>query len=74
MLCATLGVSFEGAVQNSPERPGKDGAYWLKSDKIRQLGWAERISLSEGIASVIDWVRRELNELKRQPEDYEHKP
>ena len=74
MLCGMLGVVFEEAVQNSSERPGKDEAYWLKSDKIRQLGWAEQISLTEGIVGVIDWVRRELNQLKRQPTDYVHKP
>lgn len=74
MLCGMLGVLFEEAVQNSPERPGKDEAYWLKSDKIRQLGWSEQISLAEGIVSVIDWVRRELSELKQQPTGYVHKP
>lgn len=74
MLCGILGVVFEEAVQNSSERPGKDEAYWLKSDKIRQLGWAEQISLTEGIVGVIDWVRRELNQLKRQSTDYVHKP
>jgi len=74
ILCGMLGVLFEDAVESSPERAGKDEAYWLKSDKIRQLGWAEQTSLTEGIVGVIDWVRRELNELKRQPMDYLHKP
>ena len=74
ILCGMLGVPFEEAVQSSPERLGKDEAYWLESDKIRQLGWTEQISLEEGAISVIEWVRRELDGLKRQLTDYVHKP
>jgi dTDP-glucose 4,6-dehydratase len=74
MLCGMLGILFEEAVQSSPERPGKDEAYWLESDKIRQLGWTEQISLEEGAINVIEWVRRELPSLVQQPYDYVHKP
>jgi hypothetical protein len=74
MLCGMLGILFEEAVQSSPERPGKDEAYWLESDMIRQLGWTEQISLEEGAINVIEWVRRELPSLVQQPYDYVHKP
>ena len=32
-----------------PERLGKDYAYWLNSDKIRKLGWSDKITLEEGL-------------------------
>jgi len=74
MLCEMLGVRFEWAVMSSPERQGKDDAYWLISEKLRRLGWVDRITLEDGLVSVIEWVRRELPSLIQQPCDYEPKP
>jgi dTDP-glucose 4,6-dehydratase len=74
MLCQMLGVDFESAVDVAPERLGKDSAYWLNSDKMRRLGWTDRISLEDGLAEVIDWARRNLAQLETQPIGYVHKP
>lgn len=74
MLCEMLDVRFEETVQSSSERMGKDEAYWLNSEKLRQLGWVDRIPLEAGLASVIAWVRRELQSLSQAPYDYMHKP
>jgi dTDP-glucose 4,6-dehydratase len=73
-LCRMLGVDFESAVDVAPERLGKDSAYWLNSDKMRRLGWTDRISLEDGLAEVIDWARRNLAQLETQPIGYVHKP
>jgi dTDP-glucose 4,6-dehydratase len=73
-LCQMLGVDFEQAVDVAPERLGKDSAYWLNSDKMRRLGWQDRVTLEAGLAEVIDWARRNLAQLEQQPIGYIHKP
>jgi dTDP-glucose 4,6-dehydratase len=74
MLCQMLNVDFEQAVDVAPERLGKDSAYWLNSDKMRKLGWQDRVTLEAGLAGVIDWARRNLALLEQQPFGYVHKP
>ena len=74
MLCQMLNVDFEQAVDVAPERLGKDSAYWLNSDKMRKLGWQDRVTLEAGLAEVIDWARRNLAQLEQQPFGYVHKP
>jgi len=74
MLCQMLGVDFEQAVDVAPERLGKDSAYWLNSDKMRRLGWQDRVTLEAGLADVIDWARSNLAQLEQQPVGYIHKP
>lgn len=74
MLCDMLDVRFEDSVDVAPERLGKDSAYWLNSDKVRGLGWFDQVTLEAGLAEVIDWARRHLDELRNQPFAYIHKP
>ena len=73
-ICRKLGASFGDCVEMVGERPGKDAAYMLDSAKLREtLGWRDRISLDEGLDRCIEWVKGNLEELKRQPFDYVHK-
>ena len=73
-ICRHLGVRFEDHVEVVGERLGKDAAYMLDSTKLRQtLGWRDTISLDQGLRECIDWVKRNLEVLKRQPFDYVHK-
>lgn len=75
LLCDKMGVSFESCVEEVGERLGKDSAYQLDSSKIRkELGWADAISLEQGLDETIAWVDRWFDELKDQPFDYSHKP
>jgi dTDP-glucose 4,6-dehydratase len=74
MLCQMLGVNFDDAVDVAPERLGKDSAYWLNSEKIRRLGWTDHMTLENGLGEVIDWARRNIGELEKQPFAYIHKP
>lgn len=75
MICKRLGVKFEDSVEVVGERLGKDEAYRLDSAKIRRaLGWADHISLEQGIEDTIAWVDRYFDELRLQPLHYEHKP
>lgn len=74
-ICAMMGIRFEDAVEVVDDRPGKDAAYRLDSSKIRaELGWRDRIGLDAGLATCIDWVDRNLDDLRRQSFEYIHKP
>jgi len=74
-ICHKLGVKFADAVEIVGDRPGKDAAYLLDSTKARQtLGWQPGIDLDQGIDETIRWVADNLEDLKKQPSDYIHKP
>ncbi len=51
------------------DRPGHDRRYALDSTKLRnELGWLPKVTLQQGLASTIDWYRRNtawLEEIKR---------
>ena len=69
-----LGKNFDDYVEVGPERPGKDTAYTLDSVKIRtELGWQDKISLAEGVADTIAWMRRFEKDLPNLPAKYVHK-
>jgi dTDP-glucose 4,6-dehydratase len=74
MVCNRLGANFEDCVERVGERPGKDAAYRLDSNKIRnELGWSAKTSLQVGLDQTISWVDRFFDSLKTQPMDYVHK-
>jgi len=74
-ICVKLNKDFNSAVEVVGERPGKDAAYLLDSSKARQtLNWQDKISLEEGLNETIAWVEREIEDLKKLPADYIHKP
>lgn len=74
-VCRKLGASFEKSVEVVGERLGKDSAYVLDSAKLRaSFGWRDTVSLDAGLDDCIAWVKENLEELKRQPADYVHKP
>jgi dTDP-glucose 4,6-dehydratase len=75
IICKRMKMTFSDHVEVIGERLGKDAAYVLDSTKAHEtLGWRDRIGLSEGIDETIEWVDRHLDELKRLPHDYVHKP
>jgi dTDP-glucose 4,6-dehydratase len=75
MILEKLGKPFDEYVELGPDRPGKDAAYMLDSTKIREeLGWEDKVSLSEGIDDVIAWAQRFASELPNLPSTYVHRP
>lgn len=75
LICEKLGTSFDACVKLGAERIGKDSAYWLTSDKLRSnLGWADMISLEQGIDETLSWVQPNLATLSTQSTQYIHKP
>ena len=45
-------------IEYVPDRPFNDTRYWIKSEKIRALGWKETIPFNEAIDRTIDWYRK----------------
>ena len=57
-----------------PERPGKDGAYLLSSEKLKsEFNWQPQVSLDEGIDQVFSWVKENIESLEKLEIGYAHK-
>ena len=70
-----MGVSFKDHIKIVDDRLGKDFSYVLDDSKAKkELEWNSKISLRKGIEKTIDWVTANLDELKKQPFNYIHKP
>lgn len=75
MICAIAETPFDDVVKMAPDRPSKDQAYLLDSNKIAaELGWRPQVTLDEGLNRCAAWCRENLNELRTLPQVYEHKP
>ena len=73
-ICEKLNVNFNDIVQQSEERLGKDQTYLLDSSKLREkFKWEEDFNLDSGINDTIEWVSKNLNELRNCSWDYKHK-
>jgi dTDP-glucose 4,6-dehydratase len=73
-VASKMNVNFSDLVIETPDRPGKDFAYALNSDKIRmELGWIDEVKLDQGIDRTIAWVEKNLDELKDMPTEYHHR-
>ena len=67
-------INFNELVQISPERMGKDSAYMLDSSFLRSdLNWEPKIDLERGLSDTLEWIDKNLQDLKKQPIDYGHK-
>lgn len=74
LICKMMGADFTKLVEIVDDRPGKDAAYLLDSDKLRkELAWADYIGLEEGIRETIDWLSDNFAELEKEPFEYIHK-
>jgi len=71
-LCAeALNIPFEQLCEMAPERLGQDSRYWLDSSAIkRDVGWEAEIGWNEGLAEVVAWARKYLDQLRDWPKDY----
>ncbi|HOD12715.1 MAG TPA: GDP-mannose 4,6-dehydratase [Candidatus Omnitrophota bacterium] len=75
LICDMMNKDLSEAVEVVDDRPGKDAAYLLDSSKLRgELGWKDHIKLEEGIRETVQWAQDNIDELKKQPMDYIHKP
>jgi dTDP-glucose 4,6-dehydratase len=73
-MCQMVGGRFEDIVTVTPERPGKDSAYRLNSDRMRsEFGWSDEIDLAAGLRETLAWVDTHLDALRTMSLDYQHK-
>ena len=73
-LASLLGVQVDELIEQGPERAGKDFAYQLSSEKIRnELGWCDEVTLGKGLEDTLSWAQTNLDTLMTLPDTYEHK-
>ncbi|MDB5541110.1 MAG: fcl [Devosia sp.] len=53
MVCRVVG--FEGEIVHDLSRPDGTPRKLMRADKLRQMGWAPRIGLEQGIAETYRW-------------------
>jgi dTDP-glucose 4,6-dehydratase len=74
-VCELTNTPFAELAAVSEDRLGKDQAYLLESAKVRHdLGWADRVTLDDGLRQTLAWIDANLDVLKTLPPDYVHKP
>ena len=67
-------ADFNGLVESSEERLGKDQSYLLDSANMRQVHeWSDQVTLEQGLQETLDWVDANLATLKNMPWSYQHK-
>jgi dTDP-glucose 4,6-dehydratase len=70
-VARVMAIPFEDLCEVTDDRLGQDARYWLDSGAIkRDVGWEPRIGLEEGIAEMVQWGRRYLEQLRDWPTDY----
>jgi len=73
-ICVLTKANFTDLVEISEERLGKDQAYLLDSNKLRNnFNWQDNINLELGLIDTLSWVDNNLEKLKSLPADYIHK-
>ena len=67
-------IEFDSLVEIGEERLGKDQAYKLDSLYLRNdLAWKPKIHLDQGLENTLEWIDENLDVLKFQTLNYEHK-
>ena len=71
LTAEALGIPFEQLCEVTGDRLGQDSRYWLDSSAIkRDVGWEPRIGWHEGLAEMVAWGRKYLDQLRDWPMDY----
>jgi dTDP-glucose 4,6-dehydratase len=73
-ICDLTNTNFSHLVEVSEDRLGKDQAYLLDSNKLKNnFSWQDTINLGKGLMDTLSWIDDNLNTLKLLPADYLHK-
>ena len=68
---AALGMKFEELCEITEDRLGQDSRYWLDSSAIkRDIGWEPQIGIEEGLAEMVEWGRKYVDQLRDWPMEY----
>lgn len=70
--CAeALGMELGDLAEVTEDRLGQDSRYWLDSSALREAtGWEAEIGWDQGLAEMVDWVKRYLPELSEADTGY----
>ena len=72
-ICDYCSVTRDSIVHTGPERVGKDMCYRLDCTQSQaDLGWTPQTSLSDGLISMISWIKSNLPVLSRSNWNYVH--
>nr|BFE64717.1 GDP-L-fucose synthase [Dactylosporangium thailandense] len=52
-ICAIAG--FDGELRFDPSRPDGAPRKWVESSRIREMGWAPRVSFDDGLRNTYEW-------------------
>ena len=67
-------LKLENFVKIAPERPGKDTAYLMNSEKAKkELEWNPQYDLDSGLKEVLQWVRDNIDVIRDMPKQYIHR-
>ncbi len=71
LTAQALGMPFEQLCEMTGDRLGQDSRYWLDSSAIKKdVGWEPQISWEEGLAEMVAWGRKYIDQLHDWPTDY----
>ncbi|KOM48625.1 hypothetical protein LR48_Vigan07g232900 [Vigna angularis] len=56
-ICKLFKLNPKDVIEFVQDRPFNDKRYFLDDQKLKQLGWEERISWEEGLKRTIDWYQ-----------------
>jgi dTDP-glucose 4,6-dehydratase len=71
LTAQALGMPFEQLCEVTGDRLGQDSRYWLDSSAIRKdVGWQPEITWEEGLAEMVAWGRKYIDQLREWPMDY----
>ena len=66
-----LGMPFEDLCEVTGDRLGQDSRYWLDSSRLKKaVGWEPQIGWDEGLAEMVAWGRKYIDEFRTWPTDY----
>lgn len=71
-VAGVCGLTFGELVAEVPDRVGQDAKYHLDSSAIKAFGWRQEIMLGDGIAGMVDWVKK-YPELLTMDTAYRHR-
>jgi len=74
VICERMKINFDDLVEMAPDRPGKDHAYLMDSNKAKsELNWRESVTFEQGVDATIAWIKSNIEEIQKLPLFYIHK-
>jgi len=73
-IASLVGVEMDSFVEVTADRPAKDAAYFMKTEKAKvELNWQPQYDLESGLKSTYQWVKDNFDIIRELPKDYIHK-